>query len=133
MPVLLHPNLAGYYREQIGRLREALSNESIRDRAADAIRALIERIELVPAERDGKKILEINLHGRLAGILSLAMQENKPLDERDLSMDVVKLVAGARNHRDRHSITAVIQRRPYHCYPQLVCGFVEVAGPSSPS
>ena len=38
--------------------------------------------------------------GALAGILSLAMNADKPLDERDVSMDVVKLVAGARNRRN---------------------------------
>ena len=95
MPVSLHPNLAGFYREQIGRLKEALTDESIGGRAADVMRSLIDRIELVPAEYEGRKILEVNLHGRLAGILSLAMNADKPLDERDLSMDVVKLVAGA--------------------------------------
>ena len=94
MPVSLHPNLAGYYREQIGRLKEALTDESIGGRAADVMHSLIDRIELVPAEYEGRKILEVNLHGRLAGILSLAMNADKPLDDRDLSMDVVKLVAG---------------------------------------
>jgi len=95
MPALLHPNLSAYYREQIGRLREALLDESRHEQASQLMRGLIDCIELVPVTRDGRRGLEINLHGRLADILSLAMKKEKPLEEDDLPLEVVKLVAGA--------------------------------------
>ena len=98
MPVSLHPNLAGYYREQIGRLREALQCPDRREQAAAALRPLIDRIELTPVGRDGQEIPSISLHGRLAGILALAMQTEKR-QETGLSEESIKLVAGARNRR----------------------------------
>ena len=92
--VSLHPSLAEYYREQIGQLCDALTDEFRRERAAEAIRSLIDRIELEPVSVGGKKILAVNLHGRLASILSLATKSKKPLDESDLSLKCTKLVAG---------------------------------------
>ena len=92
-PVLLHPNMAAYYREQVAALAEALNAEENRAEAADLLRSLIERIELTP-NAAGK--LEIDLHGDLAGILSLAANSKKgPLDESDPCVQQVKVVAGA--------------------------------------
>ena len=65
-------------------------------RPADLLRSLIERIELTPKKED----FEINLYGDLAGILSLAANKNRPLTESDPSVQQVKVVAGARNHRE---------------------------------
>ena len=93
MPVSLHPNLAGHYREQIGRLREALQCPDKREQAAAALRPLIDRIELTPVGRDGQEIPSISLHGHLAGILALAMQTEKRR-ETGLSEESIKLVAG---------------------------------------
>jgi site-specific DNA recombinase len=90
-PVLLHPNMAAHYRAQVSRLAEALNAEENRAEAADLLRSLIERIELRPKE--GR--LEIDLKGDLAGILTLAANKNRPLDESDLSVLQVKVVAGA--------------------------------------
>jgi len=58
------------------------------------MRSLIDRIEVVPAQRDGRTTLEISLRGWLAGILGLASKKEKPLDEQDVSLKVAKLVAG---------------------------------------
>ena len=71
-PPLMHPNMAGYYRKQISKLRDALDYPDNRTEAADILRTLIDRIELKPIMIDGKKTLAIDLHGHLAGILSLA-------------------------------------------------------------
>ena len=95
LQVNLHPNLAEYYRQQIGRLREALQDESMRERAAEAIRALIERIDLEPVTLDGQEIVAVNLHGKLASILTMATNAKRPLDDSDLSVECTKLVAGA--------------------------------------
>ncbi|MGE0008733.1 MAG: hypothetical protein AB7S92_24525 [Parvibaculaceae bacterium] len=44
----IHPNVAGIYRQKAERLAEALQRPQERDEAADAIRALIDRITLTP-------------------------------------------------------------------------------------
>ncbi len=71
-PPLIHPNMAGYYRQQVSKLRDALDHPDNRTGAADILRTLIDRIELRPVMVEGKKTLAIDLHGHLTGILSLA-------------------------------------------------------------
>jgi hypothetical protein len=56
------------------------------------LRSLVDRIELRPNQQ-GK--LEIDLHGDLAGILTLAGKKDRPLDQNDQSVQQVKVVAGA--------------------------------------
>jgi site-specific DNA recombinase len=91
-PVLLHPNMANYYRQQVENLAEALNSEENSTEAADLIRTLVDRITLTP-NKQGK--LDIDLFGDLAGILSLAANKKRPLDESDRSVRQVKMVAGA--------------------------------------
>lgn len=92
-PVLLHPNMAGFYREQVAALAEALTSEELRGEAADLLRSLIESIVLSPNSEGG---LDIDLHGDLAGILSLATAKKGADQGPDLQQ--VKMVAGACNH-----------------------------------
>jgi hypothetical protein len=61
---------------------------------ADIVRKLVDRIELSPAVRNGRKSLSVSLYGRLAGILAMATKAKAPLDESDASVVVTKLVAG---------------------------------------
>ncbi|MEW5704394.1 MAG: recombinase family protein [Pseudomonadota bacterium] len=93
-PVLIHPNMAEVYRSQVAKLHEALSDESRRGEAVDVVRSLVEKVVLTPVTKDGKETLAIDLHGHLAGILSLAAKTKKPLDESDFSVKSTKLVAG---------------------------------------
>jgi hypothetical protein len=95
-PVLLHPNMAAHYRAQVADLTQALTAEENRAEAADLLRSLLDRIELTPNDQGG---LEIDLYGDLAGILSLAANKNSPLEASDPSVQQVKVVAGACNHR----------------------------------
>ncbi|GGC12532.1 resolvase [Novosphingobium endophyticum] len=88
-PVLLHPNMAGFYREQVAALAEALTSEEFRGEAADLLRSLIESIVLSPSTDGG---LDIDLHGDLAGILSLATAKKGADQGPDLQQ--VKMVAG---------------------------------------
>ncbi len=90
-PVLLHPNMAGYYRQQVANLTKALNAEENRAEAADLIRSLVDRITLTPNDQ-GK--LDIDLYGDLAGILTLATNQDRPLDKSDPSVVQVKVVAG---------------------------------------
>ena len=73
-PVRLHPKMADHYKRQIDRLVEALNDESIKHEAQDILRNLIDKIVLEP--NTAKNGLVIDLHGDLAGILSIA--ETKP-------------------------------------------------------
>jgi site-specific DNA recombinase len=92
--VLLHPNMAQVYREQVAALREALTHEDCQAEAAEVMRTLIDRIELTPVCRDGRNILSITLRGHLAGILGLAAKAKGPLAESDPVVACTKLVAG---------------------------------------
>jgi hypothetical protein len=89
--VLLHPNMAAHYRQQVANLARILNSGENRAEAADLLRSLIDRMELTP-NADGK--LDIDLYGDLAGLLALATNRNGPLDESDPSLQQVKVVAG---------------------------------------
>jgi DNA invertase Pin-like site-specific DNA recombinase len=92
--IRLHPNMAEYYRAQIVGLRAALTEPGSRGEAAEIVRRLVDRIELSPVVKNGRKTLSIGLYGRLAGILAMATKAKAPLDESDAPMKVTKLVAG---------------------------------------
>src|SRR5690606_16258526 len=84
--VLLHPNMGAYYRSQVAALAEALNAAENRVEAAEIIRSLVDRITLTP---NALGTLTIDLYGDLAGILSLATNENGPLGKSDPSQDKV--------------------------------------------
>ena len=92
--IRLHPNMAGYYRAQIADLRTALTETGRHMQAAEIVRKLLDRIELSPVIRSGRKTLSVSLYGRLAGILTMATKAKAPLDECDAPVKVTKLVAG---------------------------------------
>jgi site-specific DNA recombinase len=94
MPELLHPRMADVYRDKVGSLCSALENEESRTGAVEAIRALIEAIQLEP---DGEQ-LKITLKGDLAGMFSAARDSKRSPDTGDLLVQI-KLVAGACNRR----------------------------------
>ena len=87
------------FSAQVAGLRPALSEDGRQRQAAEIIRKLVDRIELSPVIRSGRKTVSVSLYGRLAGILAMATKAKAPLDESDASVVVTKLVAGARNHR----------------------------------
>jgi site-specific DNA recombinase len=109
-PVLLHPNMAAEYRRQVENLAQVLNQEQNRGEAADILRSLVDRIELRP-NRQGK--LEIDLYGDLAGILSLAGKQDKPLDPSGPSVQQVKVVAG---EGFEPSTFKVMSLNPSHCF-----------------
>ena len=75
-PLRIHPGMARTYRDRIGQPILGLSEAERMDEAKEALRALVEKIELVPVpaeENSGAKPgLAIHLHGALAGLLRLA-------------------------------------------------------------
>ena len=76
---------------------KALRDEKRRHKAVDLIRGLIDHINLTPVDEDGKASLAVEIHGALAGILSLATESKRELPrnvwESDLN-ETTKLVAG---------------------------------------
>lgn len=74
--VRIHPSMATSYRGRISQLIAGLSDAEWMDEAKAALRALIERVELVPvsaeARETGRPGLAINLHSALASLLRLA-------------------------------------------------------------
>jgi site-specific DNA recombinase len=92
--IRLLPNMADYYRTQIADLRAALTEDGHHRQAAEIVRKLVDRIELNPVVRNGRKTLSVSLYGRLAGILAMATKAKAPLNESDAPIRVTKLVAG---------------------------------------
>ena len=92
--IRLHPNMAGYYRTQVADLRASLTEDGRHREAAEIVRKLVDRIELSPVVRSGRKTLSVSLYGRLAGILAMATKAKAPLDESGAPIRVTKLVAG---------------------------------------
>jgi site-specific DNA recombinase len=72
-PLRFHPGMSGVYRARVSQLIRGLGEADQHEEAKEALRALVEKIELVPEEdADGKPALAIHLHGALAGLLNLA-------------------------------------------------------------
>ncbi|WP_220154714.1 hypothetical protein [Paracoccus pantotrophus] len=103
-PPLLHPSMALQYRKRVQQLYDALQDEDEGKRieAADTLRSLVDQIVLTPV--DGK--VEIDVQGDLAGILTISTQSKNPAAGATGSQ--VKMVAGARNHRDQHSLEVIV-------------------------
>jgi site-specific DNA recombinase len=95
-PVLLHTGMADLYRKQVTNMIPLLTQDKHRARTTEIIRGLVEEIILTPVidELTGKNTLSVSIKGHLAGILSMALNANKPLDESDLRVESVNLVAG---------------------------------------
>ena len=72
----------------------ALSASGRRSEAVEIVRKLVDRIELSPIIRHGRKTLSVSLYGRLADILAMATKAKAPLDESDALIEVTKMVAG---------------------------------------
>ena len=75
-------------------LRAALTEAGSRTEAAEIIRKLVDRIELSPVVRSGRKTLSVSLYGRFAGILAMATKAKAPLDESDAPMRVKNWLRG---------------------------------------
>jgi site-specific DNA recombinase len=91
-PVLLHTQMATYYRNKVASLSAALNQDETRTEAAEIIRSLIDEILLAPANGE----LTVLLKGDLAGILKLAAKNDKrPSASDDLMAEQVEMVAGA--------------------------------------
>ena len=87
---LLHPEMAGLYRQKVTALAQALEHPETRTEASEALRGLIDAIVLTPNQGD----LQIELKGNLAAMLGAATNAKRSPETGDLSLQVV-MVAGA--------------------------------------
>ena len=72
---LLHPNLAETYRERVTDLHAALTREDGGTAALEAVRALIERVDVSPPDGDDTRSLpKIVLTGAIAAMVGLALE-----------------------------------------------------------
>ncbi|MEQ9639809.1 MAG: hypothetical protein RIM84_07260 [Alphaproteobacteria bacterium] len=90
----VHPKLAEVYRRQVERLEAALNESMVRPEAAEALRALIDKIVLKPGEKRGE--VHAVLHGELGALLALGSVAEK--NRTSISEVRLSVVAGARNH-----------------------------------
>ena len=104
----IHPNISEIYRRKVERFAEALAHPQERQEAADALRALIERIVLTPGAKRG----EVNamLHGEFGTILEWLEQRKSAQNDTTPGANApgvagmsVSVVAGGRSNRDRHN------------------------------
>jgi hypothetical protein len=94
--LVVHPNIAGLYRQQVERLEEALQEPEARAAAAEAIRSLIERIVLT---QNGEN-LEAKLYGDLVEILAFSERGERTAKDpiSGEAGSLLSVVAGKRNH-----------------------------------
>ena len=89
-PPLLHPEMAGLYRQQVKALAQALEHPETRMEASEAIRGLIDAIVLTPNQAG----LQIELKGNLAAMLGAAVQAKRSPETGDLTLQVVMVAGG---------------------------------------
>jgi DNA invertase Pin-like site-specific DNA recombinase len=106
---LLHPNLAQTYRERVTDLHAALTREDGGTAALEAVRALIERVNVSPPYGDDPRSLpKIVLTGAIAAMVGLALEPGSRTPKAalfgagvsGLFASSVMVVAGTGNHRE---------------------------------
>ncbi len=90
-PVLLHPNMAMRYRQEVNALVKALNDDDHRGKAAEIIRSLIDKIVVEP-EADGDGVV-ITVHGDLPGILNMA-SDKKDDEHTEDQIKQIRLITG---------------------------------------
>lgn len=86
---LIHPSMASRYHKAVTDLKMALTHEESRPEANEHIRGLIDKIVLTPKKRS--KGLNIDLHGDLAEILTLATEKEDMKKEIERIFDDPRL------------------------------------------
>jgi hypothetical protein len=80
-PPLLHPEMAGLYRQKVRALAQALEHQETRTEASEALRGLIDAIVLTPNQGE----LQIELKGNLAAMLGAAQNAKRSPHGRPLA------------------------------------------------
>jgi site-specific DNA recombinase len=88
--VYLAPNMAEIYRQRVSELQQVLAAGNEQAQAFEAVRSLIDKIVLTPAEG----VLRIDLHGEAASILQLSAAGKKGRPELGSEAKQLVMVAG---------------------------------------
>ena len=99
-PPLFHPNMAKRYHEEVQRLIESLNEEDHRAEAAELIRSLVEKVVLTPTA--DRTALVVDLHGDLAGILTMATGEARREVEKHVDVAISETKEAFENQDDAH-------------------------------
>jgi len=101
---VLHPNLVEHCRRQVESLHASLNTDDCRTEAAEILRGLIETIKV----RNANDGLEVELLGEIVNMIELAQivahkgtAAPKEAAVPDVYRSSVKVVAGARHHRQK--------------------------------
>jgi DNA invertase Pin-like site-specific DNA recombinase len=100
----LHPNLAELYRRKVDELHRSLNDPACQTEAAETLRGIIEGINVKPL---GRGAFEMELVGEIANMIDFANSDVRSATIApegptvpDPYRSSVKVVAGARNHRE---------------------------------
>jgi site-specific DNA recombinase len=97
----IHPNVSGICRKKVERLAKSLNNPEDRYEEAETIRALVEKITLLPGPNRGE--IDATLHGELGTILgwidaqALAKTQKRETPAASATGVSVSVVAGRAN------------------------------------
>jgi site-specific DNA recombinase len=120
--VMMHPSIAQQYHKEVRGLITSLNTSERRQEAATLIRSLIDKIVLTPDQN--KESLIVDLHGDLAGILSISTQGRYDKAEQKMLFDQItelaknaeeggnpdmqdKMVAGGRSNLSENDLKMV--------------------------
>lgn len=92
LPPLLLPNMGKHYQEKVSKLITLFRNPEHHGEVVLTIRGLVEKIVLTPTG-NGQE-LSADLHGDLAGILSLASGKAKASEDVETMADQILMVSG---------------------------------------
>ena len=87
----IHPNTAQIYKGKVTQLNDALADPELHNQAAEAIRALVGEVVLMPGDKRGE--VNATLRGELMGILDIVSGRKT----QNRSHVITKEVAGPRN------------------------------------
>ena len=120
--VLLHPNMAKRYQEEIEKIIQSLNHDDTRIQAAETLRGMIDKIVLTP-KQCGKEY-SIDLHGDLAGILSVAVGRKSKITEYDPFLQQVASIAYRDNNKSSDIVSGLCKDFPMGslCKDKLVAG-----------
>jgi len=91
----IHPNIAHIYKTKVAQLHDALADPELHNQAAEAIRALVGEVVLMPGDKRGE--VNATLRGELMGILDIVSGRKT----QNRSQVITKEVACPRNQKYR--------------------------------
>lgn len=92
LPALMEPSMARHYRAEVKDLIRSLNDPDSRTESADKLRALMDKIVLTPKQHGYG--LDIDLHGSLAGILTVASKHKDKAKRAEIIQQVVSVAEG---------------------------------------